>query len=566
MNLKEEIAKIIENQDTGLSFDEALLSIETPPNSDMGDFAFPCFRLAKTMRKAPQMIASDLSKSIKSELFKEVRALGPYVNFFVDSEKISEFTLKEIFEKGKAYGSSDIGKDKNVIIEYSSTNIAKPFHIGHIRSTVIGDSLKRIHKFLGFNVTGINYLGDYGTQFGILISAYKKWGDDAKLNEEPIKELLNLYVKYNTLVDESNDDSLMNEARSWFKKLEDADDEALKIWSWFKEISLKEFRRVYEILDIDFDSYDGEYYHSKFVDDVVEEIKSKNLLRESDGASVIDFDDKDMAPAIVIKSDGTSTYIARDIATAIYRKKTYDFHKNIYVVAIQQNLHFRQLKEILKKMGYEWADDCIHVQFGMVGLKDGAMSTRKGKVIFLEDVLNNAIDKTRQIMEERNPNIENKDEVSKKIGIGAVKFQELFNTRIKDYTFDWDQILNFDGETGPYVQYSYARANSILNRLGHEVDTDVDYSLLSSKEEKELIMNLYQAPEQVVNAMNKLEPSIITRHVTETAKLFNKFYNSVHIMNSEEESKKARILLVYATKVVIKNLLALLGIETVEKM
>lgn len=564
MDFKKEISKLLAEKVEGMGAEEILASIEIPPNKEMGDYAFPCFRLAKVMRKAPNMISQEIADNIKSDLLKEVRNVGPYVNFFVNSEKINEFTLKEIFEKKDRYGSSNIGKGKNVLVEYSSTNIAKPFHIGHIRSTVIGDSIKKIFQFMGYNVTAINYLGDFGTQFGILLAAYKRWGDDDLLNSDPIRELLKLYVRFNDLKEE--DESVMEEGREWFRKLESNDAEAVRIWTWFKEISLKEFNRVYDMLNIEFDSYDGEHFHSQFVGKLVDELTDKKLLIESEDAMIIDLSDKDVAPAIILKRDGSSTYITRDIATAIYRKEKYDFDKNIYVVATQQNLHFKQLKYVLEKMGYEWFDDCEHVSFGMVSLADGTLATRKGKVVFLEDVLNQSVEKTKEIIEQRNPNLENKDLVAKQIGIGAVKFQELFNTRIKDYTFDWNQVLNFDGETGPYVQYAYARANSILNRLGIEISDDIDYSLLATDEEKDLVKSLYNVPSVIVSAMEKLEPSIITRHVTEVAKYFNKFYNSVHIVNSEDDEKHSRALLVYATKVCISNMLTLLGIETPEKM
>ena len=560
MNYKNEIKDILVDLNIGLESEEIYNTIETPPNKEMGDFAFPTFKLAKTLRKAPNIIAQDLVGQIKSDLFTEIKAVGPYINFYLDQDKFNEVVLTEVFKEKDKYGSSDLGKGKTITIDYSSTNIAKPFHIGHIRSTVIGDSLKRILRFLSYDVVAINYLGDYGTQFGVLLSAYKKWGNKEEINADPIKELLKLYVKY-TKEAEKNPD-LMDEARAWFKKLEDKDEEALKVWSWFKEISLKEFNRVYDLLEIDFDSYDGEYYHSQFVDEVVKELKDKNLLVESEGATVIEMGEEE-PPAIILKKDGSSTYITRDIATALYRKKHYDFYKNIYVVATQQNLHFKTLKEILGKMGYEWEKDIDHVQFGMVSLKDGTMSTRKGKVVFLEDVLNKAIDKTEDIIEERNPDLENKDQIAKQIGIGAVKFQELFNTRIKDYVFDWDQVLNFEGETGPYVQYAHARANQILERLGLEIDDQVDFSLLKEKQEIDLINN---TPEVILSAKDKLEPSVITRHVTDLAQAFNSFYNNIHILNSEEDIKKARALLVYALKINIKNLLNLLGIHAPDKM
>lgn len=563
MNYKNEIKDILVDLNIGLESEEIYNTIETPPNKEMGDFAFPTFKLAKTLRKAPNIIAQDLVGQIKSDLFTEIKAVGPYINFYLDQDKFNEVVLTEVFKEKDKYGSSDLGKGKTITIDYSSTNIAKPFHIGHIRSTVIGDSLKRILRFLSYDVVAINYLGDYGTQFGVLLSAYKKWGNKEEINADPIKELLKLYVKY-TKEAEKNPD-LMDEARAWFKKLEDKDEEALKVWSWFKEISLKEFNRVYDLLEIDFDSYDGEYYHSQFVDEVVKELKDKNLLVESEGATVIEMGEEE-PPAIILKKDGSSTYITRDIATALYRKKHYDFYKNIYVVATQQNLHFKTLKEILGKMGYEWEKDIDHVQFGMVSLKDGTMSTRKGKVVFLEDVLNKAIDKTEDIIEERNPDLENKDQIAKQIGIGAVKFQELFNTRIKDYVFDWDQVLNFEGETGPYVQYAHARANQILERLGLEIDDQVDFSLLKEKQEIDLIKLIYNTPEVILSAKDKLEPSVITRHVTDLAQAFNSFYNNIHILNSEEDIKKARALLVYALKINIKNLLNLLGIHAPDKM
>lgn len=563
MNYKDEIKKILVDLNIGLESEDIYNTIETPPNKEMGDFAFPTFKLAKILRKAPNIIAQDLAGQIKSDLFTEIKAVGPYINFYLDQEKFNEIVLKEVFKEKEKYGSSDMGKGKTITIDYSSTNIAKPFHIGHIRSTVIGDSLKRILRFLSYDVVAINYLGDYGTQFGVLLSAYKKWGSKEQINADPIKELLKLYVKYTEEAEKNPE--LMDEARAWFKKLEDKDEEALEIWSWFKEISLKEFNRVYNLLEIDFDSYDGEYYHSQFVDEVVKELEDKNLLVESEGATVIEMGEEE-PPAIILKKDGSSTYITRDIATALYRKKHYDFYKNIYVVATQQNLHFRTLKEVLGKMGYAWSKDIDHVQFGMVSLKDGTMSTRKGKVVFLEDVLNKAINKTKDIIEERNPDLEDKEQIARQIGIGAVKFQELFNTRIKDYVFDWDQLLNFEGETGPYVQYAHARANQILEKLGLEIDDQVDFSLLKEKQEVDLIKLIYNTPEVIISAKDKLEPSVITRHVTDLAQSFNSFYNNIHILNSEEDLKRARALLVYAVKVNIKNLLDLLGIHAPDKM
>lgn len=563
MDIKLEIAKILHEKEIGMEVKDILMTLETPPNKEMGDYAFPCFRLAKTLRKAPNLIAEELYKNIKADFLAKVVNLGPYINFYINYEMMAKNTITSIIEQKDDFGRRDIGKGKNVIIEYSSTNIAKPFHIGHIRSTVQGDALKRIFKFLGFNTIAINYLGDHGTQFGILLAAYELWGDGDAINQDPINELLKLYVRYNEMVEKDPDK--MQAARDWFRRLEADEPKALEVWKWFKEISLKEFQRVYKILDIEFDSYDGEHYHSKFVPEIIDLFKSKDLLHESDEAQIVDLDE-DMPPAIILKRDGSSTYITRDVATAIKRKEKYDFYKNIYVVATQQNLHFKQLKSLIRKLGYDWADDIEHVAFGMVSLADGTLSTRKGQVVFLEDVLKKSISKTLEIIEKRNPDLNNKKEVASQIGVGAIKFQELFNNRIKDYVFDWDEVLNFDGETGPYVQYTHARANSLINKYGKEVCHDVDYSILSTDAEKELIMNLYKAPEIIVQAMDKLEPSLITRHVVEIAKSFNKFYNNTRIMNSGEEEQKARIALVKSSQIVIKNLLNLLGIQAPERM
>lgn len=564
MDIKQKLAQVLINQGLDMPLDEIIRSLETPPNKEMGDYAFPCFRLAKTMRMAPAKIAEDLAGKISEDFIEKAVNLGPYINFYINYDLLAKTTITEILDKKEAYGSSDMGEGKNIVIDYSSTNIAKPFHIGHIRSTVQGDAIKKIYKFLGYNTVAINYLGDYGTQFGILLAAYEKWGDKEIINKDPIKELLNLYVRYNDLVEKEPEK--MEAARVWFRRLEAEDEEALETWNWFKEISMKEFNRVYDLLNIQFDSYDGEYYHSKFVGEVVERLKEKDLLEESEEAQIVSLEDEDIPPAIILKRDGSSTYITRDIATAMKRMENYNFEKNIYVVATQQNLHFRQLKAVLKKMGFAWYDKIEHVAFGMVSLKDGTLSTRKGRVVFLEDVLNTSIQKTLDIIEERNPNLENKEEVARKVGIGAIKFQELFNNRIKDYVFDWDELLSFEGETGPYVQYSHARANSLIDRYGKSINSDVDFKILNTEAEKNLIMALYQVNEVIVTAMEKLEASIISRHLVEIAKSFNKFYNNTNILKSTEEEQKARMSLVLATKIALKNLLALLGIDAPERM
>ena len=563
INFKDEVKKIILGFDTGLTEEEISDLIEIPPNSEMGDYAFPVFKLAKTFRKAPNLIAEELAKKeFNNENIKKIANVGPYVNFFVDNSKLVESVLTEAVKDD--FGSSHIGVGKNVVLDFSSTNIAKPFHIGHLRSTVIGNAIRNIMKHQGFNTTGVNYIGDYGTQFGMMISAYLKWGDEDKINADPIKELLNLYVKYNKVAKE--DEAYMDEARDWFDKLEKKDPTAVKLWSWFREISLKEFQRVYDLLGVKFDNFNGESFHSQFIGDALEAIDKKNLLEESDGAMIINLDDENLPPVLIKKSNGSSTYLTRDIATAMYRKKTYDFYKNVYVVASQQKLHFEQLRAVLKKMGFDWWNDCEHVSFGMVSMKDGSMKTREGKVIFLEDVLNRAIDKTKSIIEERNPNLEHKEEVAKQVGVGAVIFQDLFNNRIKDYTFDWDQVLNFDGETGPYTQYTFARSCSILDKGEFELKENSKFDLLVDDTEIDIVKHLSKFDEVLLNATEKYEPSFLTRYTVELAKLFNKFYANCPINTAEDELKYQRLYLTYSVNKCLKLSLSLLGIEAPVRM
>ena len=561
---KEIIAKKLESQDIGLDKDEIYGLIEIPPQETMGDYSFPCFQLAKTLRKNPALISKEIASEIELEDFAEIKNVGPYINFFLDRKKFENEVINTIIDKKENFGRSDMGKGKTVVLDFSSVNIAKPFHIGHIRSTVIGDVIRNIHEFLGYNTVASNYIGDYGTQFGTMIAAYKLWGDDDKLNQNPIQELLNLYVRYNS--EASENEEMMDVAREEFRKLEEGEEEATRLWTWFKEISFKEFDRVYKLLDIEFDNYKGESYSSKYIPEVIDELKEKNLLVESDGAQIIDLTAYDMPPSIIIKSNGSSAYITRDIATAIVRKKEYDFDENLYVVATQQNLHFKQLWKILELMGYDLYKGCKHIPFGMVSLKDQTLSTRKGQVVFLEDVLNKAIAKTREIMENRDDTVENIDEVSRIVGIGAVKFQELYNNRIKDYVFDWDEVLNFDGETGPYVQYTYARAKSVLRKAGVDEIKPIDIEKITNDEEFSLVKKLAGFEDIVIKAKEKYEPSLITRHLTEIAKSFNKFYNSAKIMVEDEKLKEERLALAFATAIVIKTALGLLGIKTVEKM
>lgn len=559
------IAKKLEELDLGLSYDEIYDLIEIPPQDDMGDYSFPCFSLAKIKRQNPAQIASELKDEIgELETFEKVEVLNAYINFYSDKAFIQNQVLNEVLKEKENYGKKQIGTGKNVTIDFSAPNIAKPFHIGHIRSTVIGDAIRNIYKALGYNTIGINYIGDYGTQFGVMIAAYKLWGDKKAIDADPINELLKLYVRYNT--EAEDDPKMMDAARQEFRNLEEGQEEAVELWQWFKDLSLKEFDRVYKMLDIEFDNYHGESYNAASEPRVISELKEKNLLVDSEGAQIIDLTDEDLPPAIILKSNGSSAYITRDIATAENRDIEYGFYKNLYVVASQQNLHFQQLRKILKKMDHEFWEDCIHIPFGLVSMKDKTLSTRRGHVIFLEDVLNKAIEKTKEIMNDRDADIENIEETAQIVGIGAVKFQELYNNRIKDYVFNWDNLLNFNGETGPYVQYTYARAKSVLAKAGKEEFSELDFKNLNTPEEMALIKSIAGFEDSLIKAHDKYEPSIVSRQIMEIAKNFNKFYNAHQIMVEDEDVKNERLALTYAASIVIKEGLALLGIKTVEKM
>jgi arginyl-tRNA synthetase len=554
--------RIKEHVDLELNLIERL--IEIPPRPEMGDFAFPCFQLSKALRKAPVMIAEELKSKINKEGFEKVESLGPYLNFFMDKSMFVKDILEAVLQQGEKYGSSDLGEGKNVIVEYSSPNIAKNFHVGHLTTTVIGNSLYRMMGFEGYNTIGVNHLGDWGTQYGRLIAAYHRWVDKEALHQNAIRELERLYVKF---YDEAEKDPTLEDiSRKHFKNLEDGCEEEVQLWNEFKDLSLKEFKRIYDMLNVSFDSYAGESFYSDKMEAVVEEIDQKGLLTESNGAKVVMLDEYNMPPCIIKKSDGATIYATRDLAAAFYRKKTYDFYKNIYVVGTSQSLHFKQVFTTIKLMGHDWADDCKHVGFGLVKFAEGKFSTRSGNAVYLEELLNESVIKALEVINEKNPNLENKEEIAKKIGIGSIVFTYLKNNREKDIIFDWKEMLNFEGETGPYVQYTYARGKSILRKAG-EVSGNIDYSKITSSEEFELVKLISRFQDAVLLAIDKLEPSVVTRHVIEIAKAFNKFYNAHGILNAEDEAVKiARLNLVKAACQVIKNGLYLVGLEVVEKM
>ncbi|MGI6751322.1 MAG: arginine--tRNA ligase [Anaerovoracaceae bacterium] len=571
IDFKEKIGDLLAPLVEGLDKEDLYNMIEIPTDSKLGDYAFPCFRLAKLIRKAPALIASDISQKLQGEtLFHKVESVNAYVNMFLAREPFMGEVVKTAVEQGDRFGSSHMGKGKKVIVEYSSPNIAKPFHIGHIRSTVIGNSIYKIYDFLGYDTVRINHLGDYGTQFGKMIVAYKKWGKEEDVRQEPIKTLLEYYVRFQK--ESERDPAIEDEARATFARLEKGAEEETALWQWFRDESLKEFNRVYDMLGITFDSYAGESFYSDKMDRIIQMMKEKNLLEESKGAQIIDLSRYNMGIALITKTDGSTLYITRDIAAAVYRKEHYDFHKNLYIVASQQNLHFQQWIKIVELLGFDWSKDCIHIPFGLVSLEDGTMSTRHGRVVFLEDVLKSAIEKTREIILEKGVNTENVDVTARQVGIGAVIFQELSNGKIKDYVFSWDKILNFDGETGPYVQYTHARAASVLRNGSVSVDQALENpgkvaaQFISGDSAYELGRLIYTFPQVVAEAGEKHEPSIITRHVVDVAQWFNRFYRDEHILVEDEDEKRAKLLLTLAAKQTIKNGLELLGIEAPERM
>ena len=560
MNNKEliasELAKVIDSldQDTILNLLEQ--------SSDLGDIAFPAFSLAKVERKAPQAIAADIAEKIDQSAFEKVVATGPYVNFFLDKSKISDHVIKSVITAGADYGQQDEGHGQNVTIDLSSPNIAKPFSVGHLRSTVIGDALSNLYRKMGYNTIKINHLGDWGKQFGLLMVAYKKWGSKEAVEANPINELLKLYVRINAEIEQ--DPELDEEGRKWFKKLEDGDPEATELWQWFRDESLVEFNRIYKLLDVEFDSLNGEAFYNDKMDEGVQILEDKGLLKESKGASIVDLDDVNLPPAMIKKSDGATLYITRDIATAMYRARTYNFVKNIYAVGQEQSNHFRQLKAVLKKMGFDWSDDMVHVDFGLVTKNRQKLSTRKGNIILLEPTLQEAISRAKSQIEEKNPELENKEEVAHAVGVGAVKFYDLKTDRRNGYDFDLEAMVSFEGETGPYVQYAYARIQSILRKANFTPSTDTTYSL-NDPESWEIIKLLQDFSRVVKRAAENYDPSLIAKYAISLAQAFNKYYAHTRILDESPE-RESRLALSYSTAVVLKESLRLLGVQAPEKM
>ena len=546
----------------GVSAEEIASAITLPPNSQMGDYALPCFKFAKALRKSPVLIAQQLAGEIAADdIISEVSAVNGYLNFKINKEGLAREVLAVISEQGEKYGSSNMGEGKTICIDYSSVNIAKPFHIGHLSTTVLGSSLYKIFNFLGYKAVGINHLGDYGTQFGKLISAYKHWGNREEVEKGGIHAINDLYVRFNNEADEE----MEKEAREYFRLIESGDKEANELFDWFKQLTLDYVKKIYERLDVHFDSYAGERFYTDKMQPVIDELRQKGLLKESNGAQIVDLEEYGMPPCLILRSDGASLYATRDIAAAIYRKNTYDFYKCLYVVAYQQNLHFRQIFKVLELMGKEWAKDLVHVAYGMVSLEDGAMSTRKGKVVWLEDVISKCVEKAYKVVSEKNPDLENKDDIAEKVGVGAVIFGALYNNKIKDITFSYDKVLSFEGETSVYVQYTCARAASVNEKAG-DYNPVIPEELSLTDEEFEVVKTLATFPETVIDAADKYEPSYIARYAVDLAQKFNKFYFDCKILTAEEGVKDFRIELTKATLRTLENALGLLGIGVPEKM
>lgn len=564
--MKEQLAEIIAKNVEGLSPDDILSLLEVPPKPELGDYAFPCFRLAKTMHKAPNLIAEDLKAAITGSLdfMDEIKVQGAYCNFYIKKDLFVKTMLETACKEN--FGGSDTGAGQAICIDYSSPNVAKNFHVGHLRTTIIGNSLYKIYSKLGYTVHRINHLGDWGTQFGKLIVAYKNWGSKEAVEERGIAELMELYVKFHTEAEQ--DETLIEQARAWFVKMEQGDEEALSIWQWFKDISMIEYRRAYQLLGVEFDSYNGESFYRDKTPAVIERLENAHLLKESEGAYIVDLEEYDMAPCIIKKADGGSIYATRDLAAIFYRKETYDFVKCLYVTGQEQKLHFAQVFKVIELLGNDWAaSQLIHIPYGLVSLEGAKLSTRSGNIIYAEDILLEAISKVKEVIEEKNPELENKDEVAKMVGVGAIIFNDLYNQRIKDVSFKWEKILNFEGETGPYVQYTYARCSSLLRAVpDFDEAGDVDYSLITDLEAMELLKAINKFPKAVADAAEKYEPFLISRFAIEVAQAFNRFYNSSRINVPETDIRNARLKLTAVTRKTLRDALALLGIDCPEQM
>ena len=542
--------------------------IETPKDSKNGDYAFPCFRLAKELRKAPPAIANEIKEKIEPvEEIEKVEVAGGYLNFFINKSTLAEEVLGEI-SKTEQYGKSIVGEGKNIVIDYSAPNIAKPFHIGHLRSTVIGGALYNIYKYLGYNVTGVNHLGDYGTQFGKLIEGYKMWGEEYDIEKDPINELTKIYIRINEAC--KNDEQILENCRNNFKKLEDGDSYCVEIWKKFRELSLQEFQKVYDLLGSKFDSWNGESFYSDKMPEVIDLLQKTGKLVESQGAKIIDLEDKGInTPCIIEKSNGSTTYATRDLAAILYRARTYDFDKALYVTSYEQVLHFKQVFEVAKLLGLneKYTNGLEHVSFGMVLLPEGKMSTREGNIIKLEELLNEAISRAKEIIEQKNPDLENKEEVAKKVGIGAVIFNDMSASRIKDEVFDWNTILNFQGETGPYIQYTYVRTKSVLEKAGYLPKIEnVKIDNLSDEYSMAILKLIYNFEDILIQVTDKNEPSMLARYLIELAKAYSSFYNENKIIVDDKDVQDARVYLTYAVSQVLKQGANLLGIEMPEKM
>ena len=558
------IADMLEEK-TGLNKADIENLIETPPDQKLGDYAFPCFTLAKKLKKPPQQIASEMALELTATaLIEKVVAHGPYLNFKVRKDKLSESILIRIYEEASRYGSQQLGKGKTIVIDFSSPNIAKPFGIGHLRSTVIGNALYKIFGKLGFEVIRVNHLGDWGTQFGKLITAYKKWGNDREINADPIASLFNLYVRFHK--EAEKDKSLEDEARESFRRLEKGDKEATAIWKRFRQYSMDEFQRIYKMLDISFDHYAGESFYNKQVDQTIEKIRKSGLAEMSQEALVVKLDHYNLPPCLIRRKDEATLYATRDITAAIYRYETYKFFKNIYVVNIAQKLHFEQVFKVLELMGYEWAKDMVHVDFGWVKFKQQMMSTRKGNIVLLEDVLKKSVELALEIINQKSPELEDKDKVAYDVGIGAIVFADLSVRKNKDINFDWDKVLSFEGETGPYLQYTHARLCSLISKYAVKIDNKVDFTVFQSGEEIALIKLLGLFPQRIEQASQAFEPYLVSSYILEICSVFNRFYQKEKIITDNQGQTKARMLLVSATLTVLGEGLNLLGMKTPKKM